>query len=117
VLLTVETFEEPKAEEGERVAFKRLGAGLYRLIIRFGYMEHHDLPAILTRVRISRKSLDPMMTTYYLGKESLVPARVPLLPKFWRAIFIFLVRNARDASSYFNLPVNRVVELGMQMEI
>jgi len=117
VFLTVETLEDPQAEEEERITLKRLGSGFFRVVIRFGYMEDHDLPAVLGRLRINGKPFNPMMTTYYLGKESLLPARNPSMPRFWRGIFIFLVRNARDASSYFNLPVNRVVELGMQMEI
>lgn len=117
VIMTVQTVEDPAVPEAERITIQDHGAGLFRVIVHFGYMENHDLPALFDRIVLNGVPLNPLTATYFLGKESFVPARVPLLPAPWRGLFMFLARNARDASSYFNLPVNRVIELGMQMEV
>jgi KUP system potassium uptake protein len=117
LLLTVKTEEEPEIYGGERLILRKLGGGLYRAEVRFGYMERHDIPEALKPLRIDGKTVEPLAMTYYLGKETLVPARGSMFPVFWRGLFMFLVRNARDASAYFCLPVNRVVELGIQMEV
>ncbi|MEK6796191.1 MAG: potassium transporter Kup [Spirochaetota bacterium] len=117
VLMTVQTVEEPTAPEAERISVIGLGEGLFRVIVKFGYMQQHNLPSLFERVVLNGVSLNALTATYFLGKESFVPAKKPLLWPPWRGLFIFLARNARDASAYYNLPVNRVIELGMQMEV
>jgi KUP system potassium uptake protein len=109
ILLTLLT-EDDAYISGERFSETELGHGITRVAARYGYMEDIDVPQLLA-------FLDPMETTYFLGRESLVVTDRPSGMATWREkIFAGMMRNAAGAASYFRLPPNRVVELGAQIE-
>ena len=112
IFLTVVTEELPYVEEGERVTIEQLGEGFERAIVRYGFMEDLDVPGVLETMGI-----DPMTATYILSRDNIVPSENPKMARWREKLFVFMKRNARDAASYFGLPPNRVVELGMQVEI
>ncbi|HEX2093922.1 MAG TPA: potassium transporter Kup [Longimicrobiaceae bacterium] len=117
VLLAVETLEIPAVPEEERVEVIPLGTGFYRVVVRYGFTEDPDIPAVLSRVREPGLNLRPMETSYFLGRETLIPSKRPGMA-FWREhLFSVMSRNARPATSFFQLPPNRVVELGAQIEL
>ena len=118
-LLTIETEDVPHLHGEERETLSEIGQGMYRLVGRFGYMESVDVPALLVRAA-ARYGLviDPMQTTYFLGRETLVVNRREKSMPSWRALlFASMMRNAESAARYFHLPANRVVELGAQIEL
>jgi KUP system potassium uptake protein len=122
VLTSIVTEEIPAVPEAERVAVKALGSGFFQVTARYGFMETPDVPAILgslaTRPGLeARLELVPMETTYYLGRETLLPDGPAKLSPWRKRLFIVMARNAQTASSFFGLPPNRVVEMGAQIQL
>ena len=117
VLLTVSTLNTPTIGRGERIEVQPIGNGCFRVIARFGFMELPDVPAALARAR--EKGLDwrDENTTFYLADLTLIASERIGMPLWRDAIFIFLSRNARRATNFFRIPVDRVVEIGIQLEI
>ncbi len=118
VLLTVRTEEVPYlTKEKDRVELEKMEGGFWRAQIHFGFMERPDVPAALARVKKSELRLEPMRTTYFIGRETILATRkVGLSP--WRgSLFAWMTRNAGDVTSYFCLPPNGVVELGARVEV
>jgi KUP system potassium uptake protein len=117
LLLTVITEDIPVVETSERIEVVELGQGFHRVIIRYGFSETPDIPAALATISHPSLDLDPMKTTFFLGRETLLPGRRKTM-SFWRKeLFTFMSRNSFDASKFFRIPSGRVVELGIQMEL
>ena len=117
LILTVETEDVPRVLSGERLEVVPLDHGFYRIILRYGFMEEPDVPAELARLRLPGLVLEPQQVSYFLSRETLLATRHPGMWLWRERLFAWMARNARPATSYFNLPPNRVVELGMQVEI
>jgi KUP system potassium uptake protein len=117
VILTVEVKEIPRVEPGERLEVEALDHGFYRVALRYGFMEEPDVPADLARVRLPGLQLDPQHVSFFLSRETLLATAHPGMALWRERLFSWMARNARPATSYFNLPPNRVVELGMQVEL
>ena len=116
-ILTVITAEVPYVADEERVDVEALGSGFHRIVIRYGFMEDPDIPAALSGIRIDGAAIDPPAATYVLSNNTLLPGRDREMA-FWRKrLFTFLSRNALRPTQFYHLPMNRVVELGMQIEI
>ena len=80
-------------------------------------MEDPPLDKVLTLAREQGLDLDPQATSYYIGRENLVMAKTSAMAR-WRAnLFIFMSRNAADATSFFSLPADQVIEIGVRLEI
>jgi KUP system potassium uptake protein len=117
LFVTVRGEEYPYVPAAERLEVTDLGQGFYRLVARYGFMEDPDVPAVLARAREGGLKVDPQGATYILSRNLLTPAKRPTLPAWRQKLFMFLARNAHLPAEYFRLPPNRVVELGMQVEI
>jgi KUP system potassium uptake protein len=118
VLLTVRTEEVPYlANAKDRVALERLGEGFWRAQVHFGFMEKPDVPAALDRVKQTDLRFEPMRTTYFIGRETILATRKLGISSWRGSIFAWMTRNAGDVSSYFCLPPNGVVELGARVEV
>ena len=116
VLLSVNVEESPHLNEDERVEWVELGHGVYRLIVRFGFMEDPDLPQLLAKIE-GPVSFNPMTTSYFLGRETLIPTDHPGMAIWREHLFASMNRNANSASQFFNLPANQVIELGAQVRM
>jgi KUP system potassium uptake protein len=118
VLLTVRTEEVPYlANQKDRVALENLHEGFWRAQIHFGFMEKPNVPAALERIKQSGLGFDPMRTTYFIGRETILATRKLGLSSWRGSIFAWMTRNAGDVTSYFCLPPNGVVELGARVEV
>lgn len=117
ILLTIESEQTPYVKPGERTTLDELGHGFYRLIARFGYMETPNVPDLLAATGPSGLAIDLARTTYYLGRETVLPGKTRGMWRWQQYLFALVSRNARSATSYFGIPPNRVVELGMQVEL
>ncbi|HEU4669080.1 MAG TPA: potassium transporter Kup [Dyella sp.] len=118
VLLTVETLETPVAESDERIQLQDLGGGFYLLILRFGFAEDPNIPLALGQCSRSGLPFDLMDTTFFLSRESIVAgARRPGMALWRDKLFAFMARNALPATAFFQIPGNRLIELGAQVEI
>lgn len=118
LLVTVQGERVPTVARDEQLKVWEVGEGLYRAIVRYGFTESPDLPAMLARIDPKYFRVDPMRTSYFLGRETLIVGEGPrFLPSTWaRTVFAFMSRNALDAAKFFHLPPNRVVEVGVQIQ-
>ncbi len=116
LIVTVETAETPHVPVANRAFVERIGQGICTVTFRHGFMESADVPALLANAFVTGSSPDTQQFSYFLGKESLVPVHHGPMAHWRKQIFMFLSKNSLDASSFFNLPPNRVVELGAQIE-
>lgn len=117
VLLTVRTEEVPHVTDEERVSVSDIGHDFWRIELRYGFMEDPDIPAALKKIDVPGLSLRHMETTYFLGREVLIATKQPGMAIWRERLFAWMSQNARSATSFFQLPPNRVVELGTQVEI
>jgi KUP system potassium uptake protein len=117
VIATVDAPPVPRIDEAERVGVERLSGRFYRVTIRYGFMEQPDVPAALAACAAHGLVIEPMATSYFLGRETVVPARGGDM-SYWReTLFATLYRNARTATDFFRLPPNQVVELGTRVTL
>jgi len=118
VFLTVETLQVPHAPAGKRLRMDQIGDDFYRVIVRFGFMETPDVPLALMRAcDAGGMSFDPMDTTYFASRETIVANARRGMPIWRDRLFAFMHRNAAPATGFFRIPGNRLVELGSQVEI
>jgi KUP system potassium uptake protein len=118
LVVCVQTEEFPFVNAPNRYSIADLGYGVYQIIVRYGFMESPDIPRDIAEVPLPMPaSKDPSQVSYFLGKESLVLSRRSGMALWRKQVFIFLARNSLSASAFFHLPPNRVVELGVQVEL
>jgi KUP system potassium uptake protein len=117
VVVNVQTLEMPHVEPRERLRVESLGGGFWRVVMRYGFMQDPDVPEALAATREHGLELDPRLATYFLSRNSLIPSKRPGMALWRERLFVLMQRNATRATQYFRIPPNRVVELGMQLEI
>jgi KUP system potassium uptake protein len=118
VFLTVETLNIPYAPKEKRLKIESIGEDFYRVLVRFGFMEVPDVPLALMRsCDAGGTYFDPMDTTYFASRETVVASRHRGMPIWRDRLFAFMHRNAAPATGFFRIPGNRLVELGAQVEI
>jgi KUP system potassium uptake protein len=114
VLLTVQTEHVPHVDEAERSSVEDLGKGVVRVIVRSGFMEKPDIPAILAKAGLP---VDVSDATYFLGRETFLVGKSGKMGVFAEGLFAFLSRNAKSPTSWFSIPPDQVIEVGMQMDL
>jgi KUP system potassium uptake protein len=116
ILLSVQTPGIPEVSRDHIVQFKALGQGFYRVVAHYGFMQSPNIPDVLAAVAAQGVSIPPMDTSYYLGRERLVLTGQTHMSRWRKALFAIMSRNARSATEFFQIPPNRVIELGAQIE-
>jgi len=117
LILTLRTADSPTVPDDEKVSFEKLNDLFSRLIVSVGYMETPDVPRILLLARKLGWKHDIMTTSFFLSRRNVRASKRGGMP-FWQdKHFISLARNADDASHYFRLPTDRVVEVGSQITV
>ena len=118
VFLTVETLNVPYAPKDKRLRIESIGNDFYRVLVRFGFMETPDVPLALMRsCDQGGIHFDPMDTTYFASRETIVAASHRGMPMWRDKLFALMHRNAAPATGFFRIPGNRLVELGAQVQI
>ena len=118
VFLTVETLQTPFAPPEQSLKITSISEDFWRVVIRFGFMERPDVPRALMRsCDAGGIYFDPMDTTYFASRETIVASRNRGMPVWRDLLFAFMHRNAAPATGFFRIPGNRLVELGAQVEI
>jgi KUP system potassium uptake protein len=117
VLLTVNSEEVPRISENKRIEVISLGKRFWRVVLRYGFMEQPDIPAALTLAAEHGLPVEPMLTSFFLGRETLVPSERPRMMLWRESLFIAMMRLAQSAPDFFKIPSNRVIEVGTKMEI
>ncbi|MBK8995074.1 MAG: potassium transporter Kup [Myxococcales bacterium] len=115
ILLTVLTTEQPRVMADERVTVEDLQEGFRRVVARYGFMEQPDIPQLLEERHLEDWSLEH--TTFFLGRETLLATRREGMAVWREHLFAFMSRNSQRASTFFNVPSDRVMEVGSQIEL
>ena len=116
ILLSILVAQVPEVSVTERVEVIRFPHSFSRIKARYGFMQTPNVPEILALAAEHGIVARPTDTTYYLGRENLIPTGTKPLARWRKKLYIFMQRNARPATEFFGIPPNRVVELGAQME-
>jgi len=117
VLMNVVIDDIPYVPDKGRVEVERLGKGFFQVRAHYGFLDDPDVPRALELCRAHGLAIDPMTTSFFLGRETLVASIRPELGQVQERLFIALNTGAVSATHYFGLPADRVVELGTQIEI
>jgi KUP system potassium uptake protein len=117
LLLTVVTADVPYVKPADRVRVEPLGQGFYRLALTFGFMEEPNVPQALTSAADQGLDIDIANTTFFVSIETLLSTARPGLARWRERLFVLMSRNATRATAFFRIPSERVVELGMQLEL
>jgi KUP system potassium uptake protein len=117
LVLTVATAQVPHVPPEERISIEPLGHDLFNLRLQYGFMEDPDVPAALLQAREQGLTLDADDLIYFLGRETIIVTRKKGMAIWREKLFVLMARNAIRATAFFRLPPERVVELGVQVEM
>jgi KUP system potassium uptake protein len=117
VLLHFRVEDVPRVPNLEKIKTEKLGGGFHRIMARHGFMEDPSLDTVLTLARGQGLDLKPESTNFYIGRENLFIGENSSMARWRASLFIFMSRNAADATSFFSLPADQVVEVGVRMAI
>jgi len=117
ILLNVRTAEQPRVPESERVRIEDYLPDVKRVTLNFGFMETPNVPKVLSQSRKLGLKLDTTKTSFFLSRRTVVPSDKSGMPLWQDHLFIFLARNAINATDFFHIPSGRAVELGNQVTV
>jgi KUP system potassium uptake protein len=117
VLMTIKTADKPFVKNSKQVEIQDLGQNFSRVTVTYGFMQNPDVPRALQLCEAQGMTFDMMSTTFYLARETVVPAVKSSLMPLRAHIFRLMSKNATSATDFFKIPANRVVELGTQITI
>ena len=117
VICTVTVADTPHVSKAKRITVDKLGKGFFAVRISYGFFETPDIPQAMALARVQGLALEPDATTYFLGRETLVPGEKPRMKRWRVALYMWLVSNALSPARFYHLPPGRVVELGTQVSI
>ncbi|HYA65877.1 MAG TPA: potassium transporter Kup, partial [Burkholderiaceae bacterium] len=100
-----------------RIQISTLAPSFYRIVLRYGFMEYPDLPAALAHCSLDGQGFDMMRTTFFLSRETVARKPGRSFEGIARRLFAWMHRNATDATEFFRIPRNRIVELGARIEL
>jgi KUP system potassium uptake protein len=118
LILTVKVEEVPYIDAPRRLEVHPAGDGFYRVILHYGFMQEVDIPRDLARIGNIGEPFDMMRTSFFLGRQKLIPSKERPGMAVWRErLFAWMSKSSESAMEYFQLPTNRVIELGSQLQI
>jgi KUP system potassium uptake protein len=117
ILLTVKTSQAPRAPESERVKIEEFRPDVKRVTLTFGFMETPNVVKALTQSRKLGLKFEIMKTSFFLSRRTVMPSEKSGMPLWQDHLFIFLARNATNATDFFHIPSGRAVELGNQVMV
>lgn len=115
VIVTVRVFDVPWVPEIDRVEVADLGESFWRVTVQYGFKDDPDLPAALALCAPFDLEFNMMDTTFFLGRETLIPRYGKEMARWQALLFATMFRNATSLTAFFRIPTNRVVELGSQV--
>jgi KUP system potassium uptake protein len=117
LFVTVQNEGQPEISRDRRIEVSELAPNIHKVILHYGFMESPDIPEALESLNCREIPFDPMQASYFLGRDVLVPAMVPRMPRWRLWLFLLMARNAVSATEFFRIPSDRVVELGARVAI
>jgi KUP system potassium uptake protein len=117
IILRVVVEERPLVKEEKRFEVVDLGHNFTQLVIHYGFKDEIDIPEELEKTRLHGLTINPDDTTYFVGKETIIPTSLPGMAIWREFIFAWISRNASSVIDYYNLPSKRVMEVGTRIDI
>ncbi len=118
LLLSIATSHRPEISREERITrFRNLGRGFIQITASYGFMQIPNVQEVLVLAKKLGVETQRDATSYFLGRETLMPSKQSKFSRWRRALFVYLSKNARPATAFFRVPTNRVIELGIQIEL
>jgi KUP system potassium uptake protein len=117
IMLMVTTRPVPHVADDDQLTVRSLGDGVFDVVVRYGFMEDPDVPAALALARERGLTINDEDVAYFLGRETLIVTQTPGMAMWRERLFVLMARNAVRATAFFRLPPERVVELGVQVEL
>jgi KUP system potassium uptake protein len=117
VLLSIVSETVPEVRSRDRLTAKSLGNGFFQLSAHYGFMETPNVPQLMEQAKLLAVPYEPRRTSYFLGRETLLTSGDSKMFRWRKMLFSFISRNARSATQYFGIPPDRVVEIGMQINL
>jgi KUP system potassium uptake protein len=117
VIMTVRTEDIPRVIEEDRLEIQTLDHNFLVIIVHYGFTDQPNIPRALAQCRLQNLHFDLMQTSFFVGREKILAAKRKGLPKWRKQLFVLMSNNMLDATEFFRIPSNRVVELGGQVEI
>jgi KUP system potassium uptake protein len=117
VFLTVITESVPRVPAKDRLQIEGLADGFYRVTVRYGFVQEPDVPKVLRLCKSLGLEFDLMQTSFFLGRETLIPSVHPEMAEWREKLFVVMSRNSVSATDFFHIPAGRVVELGTQVQL
>jgi KUP system potassium uptake protein len=117
VVLTVSTAQVPHVARADRISVQPLGHDMFNVRLQYGFMEDPNVPEALLDASEKGLSVSLDDTTYFLGRETIIVTRKKGMAIWREKLFVLMARNAVRATAFFRLPPERVVELGVQVEM
>ncbi len=117
LFVTVQNHEIPRMPVSQRLEVTDLGRDCWQVIVNYGFKENPDLPSALANIGDKGDRLDPMMTSYFLSRDIVIPTMDGGMAPWREKLFAQMHHNASGAAAFLNLPTNAVVELGSKIEI
>jgi len=115
VILSVRIFDVPYVPDVDRVKVNRLPGNFAQVVVQYGFKDEPDIPAALSLCTQSGLDLHMMDTSFFLGRETLIPKFGSEMAYWRQLVFVAMFRNAGSATAFFKIPSNRVIELGSQI--
>ena len=117
IVLNVSTVQTPYVASKNQISVQKLGQGVFSVRIWFGFMEDPNVPETLLRTMKMGVEMNPEDITYFLGRETIIVTERKGMAMWREHLFMLMARNANRATAYFQLPLESVVELGVQVEM
>jgi KUP system potassium uptake protein len=117
VLLTVVTKDVPRVPAAERLEISSFRLGFFRVFINYGFMQSPNIPVAMRECERLGLKIDLQTVTYYLGRETLIPSSTAVMKVWRKVLFAIMSRNAARATAFYSIPPERVVEIGIQVEL
>lgn len=117
LIVAIETAEEPRVAPADRAQITKVAPGVFQVQLTFGFMDEPDVPIALSTLSHFGLEYDADDVTYFLGHESIIAGKAPGMNPLQEHLFVWLNRGADSAGRFFNLPTDRVFEVGSRVEI
>ena len=117
LFVSVRTEDVPRIDSDERPTITDLGRGFYQIVLSYGFMQSARVPRDLAVLEVGGRGIEAEDTSYFLGRETLLATELPGMALWRERLFALMSRNARSATAFFHIPPDRVVELGIQVEL
>ena len=117
VMIQVVTESMPRVPKEQRYQLEDIGDGFYRMVIHYGFMDSPNIPLVLTRQELPWSQIRSAEITYFLGRETLFSTPRAGMAQWRERLFVFMSQNAQRATTFFRIPPNQVVEIGIQVEL